>query len=118
MGFHNRFISRPLVLAVVIVLAYALYSVIDHNAYYSESAAVVIADAKAIGVDDVDCSFPVLVKTAGTSAGDYRCPAWAPRFAAGARPFLPWPTYTSGHSNELVAAIDSIRLEAIQPIDN
>jgi hypothetical protein len=103
-----------------VIGAYMAFVAYDHAAFYHSSnddAGVLNwAILKQEGrVKDVQCDAEVLVvKDTSADVATYRCPLQPlvvmDRFSSA--PFIPWPTYTEGTSNQLATAIRSMQRDA------
>ncbi len=66
-----------------------------------------------VEVKDVKCAHGVIVvRAVETGTATYRCPATVVIGPYSARPFIPWPSYTEGDSQQLAAAIKALHKSA------
>ena len=103
-------VGLPLV--ALMAALYLLGAVGDHF-WFVRDGVTVVTDPGMLGVDDIPCEGVVLAHVQARGPSAYRCLrslAWG---AASAAPFIPWPTYTSGASDQLGPRIEAIKAEAI-----
>ena len=94
---------------------YLTGATIDHWVFFRDRENSGIADARALGGDDVPCEGYALVRVEGEKAS-YRCPtsiAWGGIMSEW--PFAPWPSYQAGESVKLKHGIESMHRKAAQP---
>ena len=69
-----------------------------------------------VEVKDVKCAHGVIVvRAVETGTATYRCPATVVIGPYSARPFIPWPSYTEGESQQLATAIQALHKSAEKP---
>ena len=69
-----------------------------------------------VEVKDVKCTHGVIVfRAVETGTATYRCPAAVVIRPHSASPFIPWPSYTEGDSQQLAAAIKALHKSAEKP---
>lgn len=69
-----------------------------------------------VGVQDVSCAQGIMVVSdVDSGTATYRCPASVVIGPYSARPFIPWPSYTEGKSQQLAAAIKVLHKSALKP---
>ena len=69
-----------------------------------------------VEVKDVDCTNAVMVvRGVDSGTATYRCPAALVIGPYSARPFIPWPSYTEGESQQLATAIKALHQSAAKP---
>jgi len=66
----------------------------------------VVADPGALGVNDVACAGPVVLRPLPNGVALYRCPHNAIWGGGTTLPFVPWPAYHEGHSLALGRAVE------------
>lgn len=90
---------------------YIVGTVVDHWWFFRDTSIAGVANAKLLGVEDVKCDGMVLVRMV-PDAAEFRCPELLIYGPWSATPFLPWPTYESGVSSTLTAAIKATEANA------
>ena len=65
-------------------------------------------------ISDVDCESGMLLVDVGEKEAIWRCPQQVTILPMTSKPFIPWPSYTQGCSEELAAAIHQMMYEASQ----
>jgi len=98
-------------LACVVLGIYMTGAAIDHFVFFSDSNKTGTAAPDLLGVKDVQCPQMVLIRITETGA-DFRCPVSISFGGMSSTPFVPWPSYVTGHSVEMKAAIESASREA------
>jgi hypothetical protein len=93
-------------LACVVLGIYVAGAAVDHWLFFVNNENSGVASADGLGVGDIQCEQMVLVRLTESGA-DYRCPLSLSLGGMASKPFVPWPSYTSGHSKALKSAIDS-----------
>jgi hypothetical protein len=69
-----------------------------------------------VEVEDVKCAHGVIVfRAVETGTATYRCPAAVVIRPHSASPFIPWPSYTEGDSQQLAEAIKALHKSAEKP---
>lgn len=93
--------------------AYIAAATIDHLVFTADSDRSGMVNVPFLGVEDVPCEEMALVRI-GADSADWRCPTGVAFAKAGlSRPFMPWPTYESGSSRKLKAALDDLKKSAV-----
>lgn len=65
-------------------------------------------------IGDVDCASGALLVKIGEKEATWRCPKDVTFLPMSSKPFVPWPSYTQGKSEDLAAAIHQMMSEASQ----
>ncbi|MWL91775.1 MULTISPECIES: hypothetical protein [Cupriavidus] len=92
---------------------YLTGTTIDHWVFFSDRDKSGIGDARALGVDDVQCDGISLVRIDSETAR-YRCPTslvWGGVLLEW--PFAPWPSYQAGESEKLKRGIEALHRNAV-----
>lgn len=94
----------------VVLGLYVSGAALDHLMFFRKGQLSGFADARSLGVADVDCEIAVV--RLQEDGADYRCPHSVVLGMESAAPFAPWPSYTSGHSVQLPKALADFRQRA------
>lgn len=95
---------------------YSTYAAWDHLRFADENFGILSTRLVEIGgVKDVSCDQALMLVnyTEGqTTPMQWRCPTGFSLLNKTSRPFVPWPDYTEGESEQLAAAMNKIMTEA------
>ncbi|MFH6896763.1 MULTISPECIES: hypothetical protein [Providencia] len=95
---------------------YSTFTAYDHLKFADEHFGIMSTGLIEIGgVKDVTCEQPLMLVnfTEGqTTPMQWRCPTGLSFMNQTNRPFVPWPDYTEGESEQLAAAMNKIMTEA------
>ena len=92
---------------------YMVGTAIDHMVFFHEKERAGVANAVGMGVSSIQCDQMVVVHITDEDAV-YRCPKSIALGVGTAAPFVPWPSYTEGHSVELKRTLERLSQNAIR----
>jgi len=101
--------------------AYMAFVAVDQMVFFAgEDSGMLnwgaVQELSDVEVKDVNCGSSVIViRAVETGTATYRCPATVVIGPYSARPFIPWPSYTEGDSQQLAAAIKALHKSAEKP---
>lgn len=105
----------------LLMSAYMLFVAVDQILFFTgEDSGMLgwgaVRELSDVEIKDVDCANAVMV-VRGLESGTatYRCPTAVVIGPYSARPFIPWPSYTEGESQQLAAAIKALHKSAEKP---
>ena len=120
-------LSRPAFASVgvnvmgALMSAYMAFVAVDQILFFTgEDSGMLgwgaVRELSDVQVKDVSCTHAVMV-VRGVESGTatYRCPVAVVIGPYSARPFIPWPSYTEGESQQLAAAIQALHQTAAKP---
>lgn len=105
----------------VLMSAYMAFVAVDQMMFFTGQDSGMLnwgamREVSDVEVKDVSCAHGVLVvRAVDTGTAIYRCPAAVVIGPFSARPFIPWPSYTEGESQQLAAAIKALHKSAEKP---
>lgn len=105
----------------VLMSAYMAFVALDQMMFFTgEDSGMLnwsaVRELSDVEVKDVSCAQGIIVvRGLSTGTATYRCPAAVVIGPYSARPFIPWPSYTEGESQQLATAIQTLHKSAEKP---
>jgi hypothetical protein len=91
--------------------AYLCYTAIDHLVFCFDRENTGVLSTELARSTDVDCEAPYLLVRKTGNAFEYRCRKNIQLGNQFGTPFIPWPSYTSGSSEQLLAALEKLQAD-------
>lgn len=91
--------------------AYLCYTAIDHLTFVSDRENTGVLSSELARSTDVTCDAPYLLVRKVGHAFEYRCRKNIQLGNQFGTPFIPWPSYTSGSSEQLLAALEKLQAD-------